>query len=208
MGLGEFISSLNKTQLRIAETEKYAHVTFFFSGGREAPFSGEDRLLVPSPDVATYDLQPEMSAPLVTDEIVAAISSDKYDVIICNYANGDMVGHTGNLAASILAVECLDHCISRIEEALTTHGGHALITADHGNVEQMNDHTTGQAHTAHTSEPVPLIYMGSEDIQIAEGGTLSDIAPTILSIMGLEQPHQMTGRSLVVKQANKRVNQS
>lgn len=194
--LGEYIASLGKSQLRIAETEKYAHVTFFFSGGREDPFAGEKRLLVPSPKVATYDLQPEMSANKVTDELVAAIERREFDLIICNYANGDMVGHTGDFDAAVRAVETLDHCLGRIEAALAKTGGQMLITADHGNVEQMFDHTTEQAHTAHTSEPVPLVYIGPKTVQLAPGGTLSDVAPTILALMHLDIPTEMTGKSL------------
>lgn len=203
MGLGEYISSLDKTQLRIAETEKYAHVTFFFSGGRESPFKGEQRLLVPSPSVATYDLQPEMSAPEVTGKIVDAINDGDYDLIVCNFANGDMVGHTGNLQASIKAVECLDACIGRIEAAILENNGHCLITADHGNVEKMSDHQTGQAHTAHTSEPVPLVYVGKLAIQLQSGGALSDVAPTLLDIMGEPIPAQMTGRSLLTPETSR-----
>ncbi|HIG39915.1 MAG: 2,3-bisphosphoglycerate-independent phosphoglycerate mutase [bacterium] len=196
--LGEYIASLGKSQLRLAETEKYAHVTFFFSGGREEPFTGESRKLIPSPAVATYDLQPSMSAPEVTDILVKAIKSRSYDLIICNYANGDMVGHTGNIEASIEAVECIDACLDRIVTALQTVAGHGLITADHGNVEQMTDHTTGQAHTAHTSELVPLVYIGDQPIGLRQtGGTLSDVSPTLLKIMNLAQPVEMTGESLV-----------
>jgi 2,3-bisphosphoglycerate-independent phosphoglycerate mutase len=196
--LGEYLSSLGLNQLRIAETEKYAHVTFFFSGGREQPFPNEDRLLIPSPQVATYDLQPTMSAPELTDELINAIRSEKYPLIICNYANGDMVGHTGNLAAAIEAVECLDECLSKIFIALDSVNGHCLITADHGNVEKMSDHATGQAHTAHTTELVPLVYHGGKVIELQQtGGTLSDIAPTLLALMELDQPIEMTGQSLL-----------
>lgn len=194
--LGEHLEKLGKTQLRIAETEKYAHVTFFFSGGREAPYQGEDRILVPSPDVATYDLQPQMSAPQVTDELVTAIRSGKYDAIICNYANGDMVGHTGNFDAAVQAVETLDQCLERLVAAIEEHGGQMLVTADHGNVEQMSDPETGQAHTAHTSELVPLVYVGDQALEFAGGGVLSDVAPTLLHLMGLRQPKEMTGQSL------------
>ena len=197
--LGEYVANLGKSQLRLAETEKYAHVTFFFSGGREAEYAGETRRLVPSPRVATYDLQPEMSAEQVTDECISGIISGDYDLIICNYANGDMVGHTGNLDAAIQAVEFIDSCIGRVVAALTSVGGHGLITADHGNVEQMSDPSTGQAHTAHTSERVPLIYVGSETIQLAQSaGKLTDVAPTLLSIMHLAAPPEMTGHSLVL----------
>jgi 2,3-bisphosphoglycerate-independent phosphoglycerate mutase len=195
--LGEYLANNGKTQLRIAETEKYAHVTFFFSGGREEPFAGEERILIPSPQVATYDLQPEMSAPEVTDRIVEAIENQRYDVIIVNYANGDMVGHTGVFEAAVKAVECLDKCIGRIVEALDKVGGEALITADHGNVEQMEDAMTGQAHTAHTCEPVPFIYYGKRNLKIREGGVLADVAPTMLTLLGLPVPAEMTGRSIV-----------
>ncbi|MCQ4286601.1 2,3-bisphosphoglycerate-independent phosphoglycerate mutase [Pseudomonas stutzeri] len=195
--LGEYLANNGKTQLRIAETEKYAHVTFFFSGGREEPFAGEERILIPSPQVATYDLQPEMSAPEVTDRIVDAIENQRHDVIIVNYANGDMVGHTGVFDAAVKAVECLDKCIGRIVEALDKVGGEALITADHGNVEQMEDAMTGQAHTAHTCEPVPFIYYGKRNLTIREGGVLADVAPTMLTLLGLPVPAEMTGRSIV-----------
>ncbi len=195
--LGEYLASQGKTQLRIAETEKYAHVTFFFSGGREEPFAGEERILVPSPQVATYDLQPEMSAPEVTDRIVEAIDQQRYDVIIVNYANGDMVGHTGDFDAAVKAVECLDACINRICDSLSRVGGEALITADHGNVEKMSDHDTGQAHTAHTCEPVPFVYVGPRQVSMREGGILSDVAPTMLTLLGLPQPAEMTGRSIL-----------
>ena len=201
--LGEYLASQNKTQLRIAETEKYAHVTFFFSGGREAPFPGEHRELIPSPDVATYDLQPEMSAPELTDKLVAAIESGDYDTVICNYANGDMVGHSGVFDAAVKACETIDDCLARIVIAIEKTGGHCLITADHGNVEQMHDHATQQPHTAHTSEPVPLVYVGPNDIRLANGGTLSDIAPTLLALMGLDQPEEMTGRSLLANSSSK-----
>ncbi|MFZ6050140.1 2,3-bisphosphoglycerate-independent phosphoglycerate mutase [Pseudomonas sp. CR3202] len=195
--LGEYLAKNGKTQLRIAETEKYAHVTFFFSGGREEPFEGEERILIPSPKVATYDLQPEMSAPEVTDKIVDAIENQRYDVIVVNYANGDMVGHTGVFEAAVKAVECLDSCVGRIVEALDKVGGEALITADHGNVEQMEDEMTGQAHTAHTCEPVPFIYVGKRPAKIREGGVLADVAPTLLTLMGLPVPAEMTGKTIV-----------
>jgi len=195
--LGEYLAAQGLTQLRIAETEKYAHVTFFFSGGREEPFDGEERILIPSPQVATYDLQPEMSAPEVTDRIVEAIEQQRYDVIIVNYANGDMVGHTGVFEAAVKAVECLDLCVARLVAALDRVGGEALITADHGNVEQMEDHSTGQAHTAHTCEPVPFVYVGQRTLAMREGGILSDVAPTMLALLGLPQPPEMTGRSIV-----------
>lgn len=197
--LGEYLAHLNKSQLRIAETEKYAHVTFFFSGGKEALVEGEERVLVQSPAVATYDLQPEMSAPELTDKLVGAIESGKFDVIVCNYANGDMVGHTGNLSAAIKAVQCVDDCLLRITNAIEAANGHCLITADHGNVEQMSDHETGQAHTAHTSELVPLIYVGASASAFDDKlkGTLADVTPTLLSIMQLPQPSEMTGHSLI-----------
>ncbi|MBR5494417.1 MAG: 2,3-bisphosphoglycerate-independent phosphoglycerate mutase, partial [Psychrobacter sp.] len=187
-----------KTQLRIAETEKYAHVTFFFSGGREEEYKGETRILVPSPDVATYDLKPEMSAPEVTDELVAAIESGKYDVLVVNYANGDMVGHTGIFDAAVKAVEALDVCIGRVETAVRAAGGNMLITADHGNCEQMQDYESGQVHTQHTTEHVPLIYIGEQSVTVRSGGKLSDIAPTILALMNIEQPDEMTGENLLV----------
>ncbi|MCQ4273920.1 2,3-bisphosphoglycerate-independent phosphoglycerate mutase [Stutzerimonas degradans] len=195
--LGEYLAKNGKTQLRIAETEKYAHVTFFFSGGREEPFEGEERILIPSPQVATYDLQPQMSAPEVTDRIVDAIENQRYDVIIVNYANGDMVGHTGVFGAAVKAVECLDHCVGRIVAALDKVGGEALLTADHGNVEQMEDAMTGQAHTAHTCEPVPFIYIGKRHVRIREGGVLADVAPTMLTMLDMPVPAEMTGRSIV-----------
>ncbi|QXI28884.1 2,3-bisphosphoglycerate-independent phosphoglycerate mutase [Pseudomonas vanderleydeniana] len=195
--LGDYLAKNGKTQLRIAETEKYAHVTFFFSGGREEPFPGEERILIPSPKVATYDLQPEMSAPEVTDRIVDAIENLRYDVIVVNYANGDMVGHSGVFEAAVKAVECLDLCVGRIVDALEKVGGEALITADHGNVEQMEDECTGQAHTAHTTEPVPFIYYGKRDLKVREGGVLADVAPTMLKLLGLKQPEEMTGTSIL-----------
>ena len=194
--LGEWLAKHNKTQLRISETEKYAHVTFFFSGGREQEFSGEKRILVPSPSVATYDLQPEMNSAELTDKLVAAIHSAEFDVIICNYPNGDMVGHTGVMAAAIQAVEAVDQCIGRVVAALQQVGGECLITADHGNAEMMQDPSSGQAHTAHTSGPVPLIYVGRPATAI-EGGILSDIAPTMLQLLGLAKPAEMTGKVLM-----------
>lgn len=195
--LGDYLAQRGMTQLRIAETEKYAHVTFFFSGGREEPFPGEDRLLIPSPDVATYDLQPEMSAPELTDKLVAAIRSGKYDLIVCNYANGDMVGHTGVFAAAVKAAEALDACLGRVEEAVLATGSEALITADHGNCEQMMDYESGQVHTQHTTDLVPLVYIGPRAPQLtASGGRLADIAPTLLALMALPQPEEMSGTSL------------
>jgi 2,3-bisphosphoglycerate-independent phosphoglycerate mutase len=197
---GEFVAHLGMRQLRIAETEKYAHVTFFFNGGREEPFDGEDRILVPSPNVATYDLQPEMSAFVVTDKLVEAIESGKYDVIICNYANPDMVGHTGNMDAAVKAIEALDACLGRVVEAVKRCGGEMLITADHGNAEQMRGDDTGQPHTAHTCNPVPFIYVGRR-ARVAPTGALCDVAPTMLRLMGLPQPDGMTGRPLVELEA-------
>ena len=173
-------------------------MTFFFSGGREDEYEGETRILVPSPDVATYDLQPEMSAPEVTDELVAAIESGKYDVLVVNYANGDMVGHTGVFEAAVKAVEALDVCIGRLEEAVRAAGGDMLITADHGNCEQMQDYESGQVHTQHTTELVPLIYIGEKAVKVRSGGKLSDIAPTILALMDIEQPDEMTGKNLLL----------
>ena len=195
--LGAHLASLGKRQLRIAETEKYAHVTFFFNGGMETAYEGEDRILVPSPtDVATYNLKPEMNAPEVTSKVVAAIQSGVYDVIICNFANADMVGHTGDFAATVRAIETLDACIQRIFDALRKVGGEMLITADHGNAEQMFDNDTAQAHTAHTTNPVPLLYVGRK-AQIAATGSLEDVAPTMLYLLGLRIPSEMSGRSLV-----------
>ena len=194
--LGEYVASLGLKQLRIAETEKYPHVTFFFNGGDENVFAGEDRILVPSPQVATYDLQPEMSAPEVTERLVEAILSRKYDLIICNYANADMVGHTGSLTAAILAVEAVDKSIGRVVEAMRQIGGEVIITADHGNAECMVDHIHHQPHTQHTTNPVPLIYVGRQ-AQLATNGALSDIAPTLLAMMGVPQPAEMQGKSLL-----------
>jgi 2,3-bisphosphoglycerate-independent phosphoglycerate mutase len=195
--LGQVVSGHGLRQLRIAETEKYAHVTFFFNGGREKPFEGEDRILVPSPQVATYDLKPEMSAEEVTDHLVEAIESGRYDVIICNYANSDMVGHTGKFEAAKLAIETLDHCLGRVLKALHSVGGEMLVTADHGNAEQMEDLINHQPHTAHTTNPVPLVYIGRDNAQLLEGGALCDISPTLLNLMGLSQPDEMKGRSLI-----------
>jgi 2,3-bisphosphoglycerate-independent phosphoglycerate mutase len=196
--LGEYLADLHKTQLRIAETEKYAHVTFFFSGGREELFPGEDRILVPSPQVATYDLQPEMSAPEVTDKLVEAIKSGKYDVIVCNYANGDMVGHTGVFSAAVKAVEALDASLKRVVAALREVGGEGLITADHGNCEQMMDYESGQLHTQHTTDLVPLVYVGDRRLTLQQsGGKLADVAPTMLALLGLPQPAEMTGTNLL-----------
>ena len=196
--LGEYISKKGLTQLRIAETEKYAHVTFFFNGGVEAPYPGEDRALIPSPKVATYDLQPEMSACLVTDEVVKRIRSGKYDVIILNYANCDMVGHTGVFEAAVKAVEAVDTCLGRTLAAIEEMGGRAFVTADHGNADRMTDEH-GEPFTAHTTNPVPFIAVGfPEGTRLQqEGGRLADIAPTMLQALGLPQPPEMTGRSML-----------
>ncbi|MCK5386899.1 MAG: 2,3-bisphosphoglycerate-independent phosphoglycerate mutase [Gammaproteobacteria bacterium] len=193
---GDYISKLGMHQLRIAETEKYAHVTFFFNGGREEPFEFEDRILVPSPDVATYDQQPEMNAIKLTDNMIEAMESGKYDVIICNYANADMVGHSGNFDAAVKAIETLDDCLARLLVSIDKAGGEMLVTADHGNAEMMFNKEIGQPHTAHTINPVPFVYYG-RDAKMASTGALSDVAPTMLYLMGLEQPTEMTGRSLI-----------
>ncbi|MGB0188023.1 MAG: 2,3-bisphosphoglycerate-independent phosphoglycerate mutase [Aequoribacter sp.] len=196
--LGAYLADLGKTQLRIAETEKYAHVTFFFSGGQETLFDGEKRELIPSPDVATYDLQPEMSAPEVTAKLCEAIRSKQFDLIVCNYANGDMVGHTGNYQAAIKAVEALDQSLAQVEQALAEVGGQALITADHGNCEQMLDYDSGQLHTQHTTEHVPLVYIGPKNIKFKQTeGRLADIAPSLLNLMELDIPAEMTGQCLI-----------
>jgi 2,3-bisphosphoglycerate-independent phosphoglycerate mutase len=195
-GFGEYLSQQGLKQLRIAETEKYAHVTYFFNGGVETAYPGEDRLLVPSPKVATYDLKPEMSAYEVTDKLVAAIQSRKYDAIVCNYANGDMVGHTGLLAAATRAIEVLDECLGRVIKAMQETGGEVLITADHGNAETMLDEVNHQPHTAHTLNLVPALYIGRK-AKIADGGSLRDVAPTLLKMMGLPQPPEMTGKPLI-----------
>ncbi|HET6492271.1 MAG TPA: 2,3-bisphosphoglycerate-independent phosphoglycerate mutase [Burkholderiales bacterium] len=195
-GFGEYISRLGLKQLRIAETEKYAHVTYFFNGGVEKPYPGEERILVPSPKVATYDLKPEMSAFEVTQKLVEAIGARRYDAIVCNYANGDMVGHTGNLAAATRAVEVLDECIGQVVTAMRDAGGEVLITSDHGNAETMRDPKTRQAHTAHTLNVVPLLYVGRK-ATLAEHGALQDVAPTLLAMMGLEQPAEMSGKPLI-----------
>tara|TARA_R110000787_G_scaffold16806_4_gene52742 strand:- start:703 stop:2250 length:1548 start_codon:yes stop_codon:yes gene_type:complete len=194
---GEYLASLGKTQLRIAETEKYAHVTFFFSAGREAEYPGEDRILVPSPDVATYDLCPEMSAHQITEQLVAAINSGAYDAIICNFANGDMVGHTGFFDAAVTAVEVIDQCLADITTALKATGGQCLITADHGNVEKMQSSENGQALTSHTTDPVPLVYFGNRNIHLRDGGSLADVAPTMLALLDIAPPGEMTGHSLL-----------
>ena len=194
--IGEVVANLGMKQLRLAETEKYAHVTFFLNGGRDEPFSGEDRILVPSPKVKTYDLQPEMSAAEVTQHLVSAITGGQYDLIICNYANCDMVGHTGHLEAAIKAVETIDASLSQVVAAVQQVGGQMLITADHGNIEQMVDTTSGQAHTAHTTNLVPLVHVGGHQ-PLSEGGNLADLAPTMLKILNIPQPVEMTGRALL-----------
>lgn len=194
---GEYIANLGLRQLRIAETEKYAHVTFFFNGGVEHPYPGEDRILVPSPQVATYDLKPEMSAPEVTDKLVSAIESGRYDAIICNYANPDMVGHTGSMEAAVKAVEVIDGCLGRLVEAANRSGSELIITADHGNVEQMSDEATRQAHTAHTTNLAPFVYVGRAAEALRPTGNLADIAPTMLYIMGVARPAEMSGQPLI-----------
>jgi 2,3-bisphosphoglycerate-independent phosphoglycerate mutase len=195
--LGEVVADAGRTQLRMAETEKYPHVTYFLNGGREEPYRGEDRIMVPSPKVATYDLQPEMSAPELTDKAVAAIESGKYDLIILNYANPDMVGHTGNLLAAIKAVETVDAGLGRIAAAIEKADGALLVTADHGNCELMRDPQTGGPHTAHTTNPVPLVLLGARNRALAAQGRLADLAPTLLELMGLPKPREMTGVSLL-----------
>ena len=197
---GEFLAAHNMTQARIAETEKYAHVTFFFNGGVEEPNKGEDRILVKSPKVATYDLKPEMSAYEVCDKLVDAIKSDKYDVIIINFANPDMVGHTGVEDAAIKAIEAVDECVGKAVDALKEVDGQMFICADHGNAEQLIDETTGEPFTAHTTNPVPFILVNADPAyKLREGGCLADIAPTLIELMGMEQPKEMTGKSLLVK---------
>jgi len=194
--LAEYLSELGLKQLRMAETEKYAHVTYFFNGGIEKPFPGEDRVLIPSPKVATYDLKPEMSAPELTQKLVQAIRQQQYDVIICNYANPDMVGHSGNFEATVKAIETIDTCLSQIIQALKEVSGEALITSDHGNAELMFDEKTQQAHTAHTHELVPALYVGRPGKTIKEKGVLADLAPTLLYLLGIPKPAEMTGESL------------
>jgi len=195
---GEHISHLGLRQLRLAETEKYAHVTFFFNGGRERPFEGEDRILVPSLPVATYDQQPQMCAEEVAVELVMAIESGKYDAIVCNLANADMVGHTGDMDAAVRSIETLDHCLGRVVRALHQVGGAMLVTADHGNAELMIDPADGQPHTAHTTNPVPLLLVGGSGQGLTDGGSLCDVAPTLLALMGVEPPGEMSGHSLIV----------
>ena len=197
--LGEVLAKNDKKQLRIAETEKYAHVTFFFNGGEESLFEGEERELIPSPNVATYDLQPEMSAPEVTDKLVEVIEAGKYDTIICNFANGDMVGHSGIFEAAVKAVEAVDACLGRIIDALKVNGGQCLITADHGNVEQMLSEDGSQPLTSHTIGPVPLVLVSPTSGLGLKEGALCDLAPTLLDMMGLEQPAEMTGVSLLTR---------
>ena len=201
---GEVVSRAGLTQLRVAETEKYAHVTFFFNGGRELVFPGEERILVPSPKVATYDQQPEMSAPEVTDKVVEAIRSGRFDAIVMNYANADMVGHTGRIDAATKAVETIDFCLGRLSEAVEQAGGTLVITADHGNAEMMRDRETGEPHTAHTLNPVPFVVVNPPaEIGHLENGRLSDIAPTLLDILGLTTPAAMTGHSLISSTAGR-----
>jgi 2,3-bisphosphoglycerate-independent phosphoglycerate mutase len=195
--LGEIASKAGLKQLRIAETEKYAHVTFFFNGGEERLFPGEERILVPSPKVATYDLKPEMSAYEVTDKLVAAIESDRFDLVVVNFANTDMVGHTGDLSAAIKAVEAVDRCLGRLRAAVEAKGGALLITADHGNAEMMTDPATHEPHTAHTLNRVPVVVVGARGRRVVDG-RLADVAPTLLELMGLPKPAAMTGRSLLV----------
>jgi 2,3-bisphosphoglycerate-independent phosphoglycerate mutase len=195
--LGEVVANAHRTQLRMAETEKYPHVTYFLNGGREEPFDGENRIMVPSPKVATYDLQPEMSAPELTDKAVEAIKSGKYDLIVLNFANADMVGHTGSIPAAIKAVETVDTGLGKIANAIESMGGALLVTADHGNAEMMVDPATGGPHTAHTLNPVPLILMGAGNRVVVKEGRLADIAPTLLELMGLPKPAEMTGTSLM-----------
>ena len=194
---GEYVSKMGMHQLRIAETEKYAHVTFFFNGGREEPFEFEDRVLVASPQIATYDEQPQMSALEVTDKLIEAIESDRYDVIICNFANTDMVGHSGNFDATVKAVETIDGCLGRLVAAIRKQDGEMLITADHGNAEQMRGEDTGQSHTAHTSNLVPFVYVGKRDIAFNDAGVLADVAPTMLELLGLDKPTEMNGHTMI-----------
>jgi 2,3-bisphosphoglycerate-independent phosphoglycerate mutase len=199
--LADVLTQAGLRNLRIAETEKYAHVTFFFNGGVEPPFAGEERILIPSPKVATYDLKPEMSAFGITDEVVRQIETGRFDAVIMNYANADMVGHTGNLEATIKAIEVLDECLGRVVEATRARGGSVIITADHGNAEQMIDPVTGQIFTAHTTNPVPVLLIDDHDSKLREGGSLRDIAPTMLGVMGLAKPPQMTGDDLRIEGA-------
>lgn len=197
--LGTFIASKGLNQLRIAETEKYAHVTFFFNGGVEEPNANEDRVLIPSPKVATYDLQPEMSAPELTETLLGKLDEDKYDLIICNFANPDMVGHTGVFEAAVKAVETVDTCLGKIVEKIVGLGGQVIVTADHGNAEMMVDYETGKPFTAHTTNFVPVILAGAGEVSLREGGKLCDLAPTLLDLLNLEQPVEMSGKSLIQK---------
>lgn len=197
--LGEYLQNIGRTQLRIAETEKYPHVSFFFSGGREELYTGEERILVNSPKVKTYDEKPEMSAFEVTDRVLEALDSGKFDVLIINYANGDMVGHTGVFEAAVKAVEAVDICIGKVVEKVRSLNGQMLITADHGNCEQMQDYESGQVHTQHTTELVPFIYVGDKAVSVRTGGRLCDVAPTILHLLGEAKPAEMTGESLLVE---------
>ena len=197
---GEVVSKKGYTQLRIAETEKYAHVTFFFNGGEEKQYEGEDRILIPSPKVETYDMKPEMSAYEVTEKVVDAINSQKYNAIILNYANPDMVGHTGSLDAAIKAIETIDECVGKVVEAILNNDGTLLITADHGNSEQMIDYKTGEPHTAHTTNPVPIILVSNDNKYKIKTGRLADLAPTLLELMNIEKPKEMTGNSLLIKE--------
>ena len=199
--LANVMAAHNWKNLRVAETEKYAHVTYFFNGGNEKPYPGEEREMVASPKVATYDLQPEMSAAGVTDTVIRAIEQGGFDVIVMNFANADMVGHSGKLAPTIRAVETVDACLGRIHDALRRHGGSWIITADHGNAETMVDPATGGPHTYHTTNPVPFIYVNEKDVQLRAGSSLEDISPTILGILGVDQPKEMTGRDLRLKKA-------
>ncbi len=196
--LGEYLSKKGLKQLRIAETEKYAHVTFFFNGGVEKPNEGEERVLIPSPKVATYDLKPEMSAVEVKEEVIKRINEDKYDFIVLNFANPDMVGHTGKFEAAVKAIETVDECLGDIVKLIVEKGGKVMITADHGNAEEMIDKDTGKTITAHTTNKVPCIVIGEGDVKLREG-ILADIAPTILDMMGIEKPAEMTGQSLIIR---------
>ena len=195
---GEVVSKQGLKQLRIAETEKYAHVTFFFNGGKEAVYEGEERILVPSPKVATYDMQPEMSAYGVTEKVLDCIEKEMYDVIILNYANCDMVGHTGDFDATVKAVKTVDECVGKVTEKILAKGGVVLITADHGNADDMWNETEGIV-TAHSTNPVPFIIAGEGDLTLKDGGKLADICPTMLDLMGIEKPSAMTGESLIQK---------
>lgn len=196
--LGEYFAEVGMRQLRVAESEKFAHVTYFFSGGREQCFVNETRKIIASPSVATYDLKPEMSAESVTDAVISAIESRHFDAVVCNFANGDMVGHTGDFDASVQAVECLDRCLGRIFSTIKSNTAQCFVTADHGNVEHLFDADSGQANTAHTNNPVPFLYVGPHSLKFRTKGALADIAPTILEVLGLPIPNQMTGKSLLI----------